>query len=201
MIRILSTLVLFLISVSVCSQNFEIGGRTGANITKLNYASSNTTSLVRPIIAMNAEYHLSPRWSLDGTLGFAGKGGGDFEEGDKLYTGIDDFKTTLDYATITILIRYYLKKESNLKPFLTFGPGISYIISAKQLEFDIINDLRSRFEISSIFGIGLNQEFNNNFSIELLGGVDRGWSKIIRAQNESLFNLSFWIAIGIKKRL
>lgn len=188
-------------SLKIYSQNIEIGGRIGSNISKFNYASAGTKDLVRPIIAFNVEYNFNSHWSTDMSLGYTGKGGGDFEQNDKLYVGIEDLKTKLDYLTITFLVRYYLKKESALKPFLTLGPSIGYIISASQFDSDIKDNLRNKIDVSSIFGVGIKKDLSNNLSVEFLGGVDRGWSKIIRAQNESLFNNSFWITIGVKKNI
>ncbi|WP_175444450.1 hypothetical protein [Cellulophaga baltica] len=46
----------------------------------MKYAESSTEKLLRPIISFTTEYRLSERWSLEGSLGYIGKGGGNFEE-------------------------------------------------------------------------------------------------------------------------
>ncbi|AIZ43353.1 porin family protein [Cellulophaga baltica] len=190
-----------LISASLHAQNFELGARAGLNSTKLKYAESSTEKLLRPIISFTTEYRLSERWSLEGSLGYIGKGGGNFEEEEKLSSGIDGLRTKLEYISLTLILRYYLMKENKLRPFIAIGPGISYTISATQMGNDIKDDLRSTSDLSSNFGLGVKYNVKNKLFLEVVGGIDRGWSKIIRAEGESLFNHSFGVAVGVKKVL
>ena len=194
-------------SITANSQNYEIGIKTGVNLTKLRtsgYSGTGITGgsdiLTRLNVSVGLEYSLTNKFGLDISLGYQGKGGGDFEENNKLYFGIPDFNRKLDYVNMSILFRYYPFNNSDWQPFLTFGPGISYLISAKQMNNKIDeNDIRSKLEISSIVGLGLKYNYSNDLKFELLGGLDRGWSKIIRQQNESLFNEVIWVNFGIKK--
>lgn len=197
----------FFFSLTAKSQNPEIGFRTGVNFATLrtgdNTGTANTGSteyLTRLNFSITYELMFSNHFGLDVSLGYQGKGGGDFDEESKLRIGIDNFKRKLDYVSTSILLRYYPLKNKKFQPFITLGPGFSYLIKTDQLGNEIVEEnLRSKLDISSVAGIGAKFSLNQNLKFEVLGGYDRGWSKIIRQQNESLFNQMFWFSVGLKK--
>ncbi|KAB5487528.1 MULTISPECIES: outer membrane beta-barrel protein [Flagellimonas] len=198
----------FFFSLTVKSQNFEIGMRTGLNFATLrtgdNTGSNNTgatESLTRLNLSITSEYTLSNHFGLDASLGYQGKGGGDFDEESILRVGIDNFKRKLDYLSASVLVRYYpLMNSDPFQPFITLGPGFSYLIKTDELGNEIVEEnIRGKLDISSIAGIGAKFSLNENLKFEVLGVFDRGWSKTIRQQNESLFNQMFWFSVGLKK--
>jgi len=193
----------FFFSLTVKSQNSEIGFRTGLNLATLRTGGDSgrsTETLTRLNFSLTYEFSFSNHFGLDAGLGFQGKGGGDFDEESRLRIGIDNFKRKLDYVNATTLFRYYPFNNQQFQPFITLGPGFSYLIKTDQLGDEIAEEnIRSKLDISSISGIGAKFSLNENLKFEVLGGFERGWSKTIRQQNESLFNQMFWFSVGFKK--
>lgn len=92
--------------------------------------------------------------------------------------------------------------KSKLRPMVAVGPEISYLFSARQMGNKIEeDDLRSKLEISVVLGAGLTYNITDDFKLELVGGFNKGWSKTIRQQNESLFNEIIWLSFGFKKTM
>jgi len=187
------------------AQNLEIGGKVGlgfVNLKTSSYFDDNaeaTERLTRLQASIVAEYPLSKRFAMDLSLGYAGKGGGDFEEGDELRFGIPDYNRKLEYIGLATLLRFYILKDRQVLPFVQIGPGFSYLLSAKALGNKIDDEfLRSKFDISSNVGVGIKCKVNTKLRLELLGNWERGWSKTIRQGGESLFNEAFAIALGCK---
>ncbi|USD25554.1 outer membrane beta-barrel protein [Flagellimonas marinaquae] len=125
----------FFFSLTVKSQNSEIGFRTGVNFATLrtgdNTGTANTGSieyLTRLNFSITYELIFSNHFGLDVSLGYQGRDGGDFDEESKLRIGIDNFKSKLDYVNATTLFRYYPFNDQQFQPFITLGPGFSYLI-------------------------------------------------------------------------
>lgn len=105
----------------------------------------------------------------------------------------------MEYVGFATLLRFYILKDREVLPFVQIGPGFSYLLSAKALGNEIDDEfLRSKFDISSNVGLGIKCKVNAKLRLELLGNWERGWSKTIRQDGESLFNEAFAIALGFK---
>ncbi|PRX55352.1 porin family protein [Flagellimonas meridianipacifica] len=209
--------IVLLLSQFANGQNLEIGVRSGLNLSTLRTGDNSgtdftgsTEALTRFSISLTSEYTFSDHFSLDGSFGYQGRGGKDFDEESVLRIGIDNFERKLEYLSLSFLFRYYPFNTDKLRPFLTIGPGFSYLVSAQELGNEIDEeDVKSKLDISSIAGIGVKFALENEWSIEVLGGIDRGWNKTLRQRNpvptnvvfESLFNEVFWVSIGLKKTL
>lgn len=207
--------VILLFCFSSYGQNLELGFRTGLNLSTLR-TGDNTGSIItgstRPLLGLNlsvnSEYEFSSHFGLEASFGYQEKGGKDFDEESVLRIGTEDFNRKLKYLNLSFLLRYYPLNSSRIRPFLTLGPGFSYLISAQESGNDIDEErIKNKFDISSIAGIGTKLYIDKDLSIELLGGIERGWNKTLRQRNpttrnevfESLFNEFFWFSIGLKK--
>lgn len=190
------------------AQNFEVGGKIGVNSVRLKtngYFNDNagvTMSMTRLQASIGTEYMISSYFALDLSLGYVGKGGRDFEKDDDLRIGIPDFHRKLEYISLYSLLRFYFVRDRAIKPFVQVGPGISYQLSATEMGNTISDEnLRSKIDLSSNVGLGIKYGITANLKLELTLGWERGLSKTIRQDNESLFNEAFGIVLGVKHTL
>jgi hypothetical protein len=167
-------LFLFL-EICLNAQSFKYGLLAGLDVTKTymtNQPDGEDNKLYDPMTSFNVNgyigYKSAKFWGISLEPGYIQKGGAQRYDTE---TKDDDIRLQLNYIQIPILADLYLTD----KFFISVGPELAYMISAKAKSMEISNDIRDfytrNFEVSGLIGLNFNVIKNFDIGIRYNHGI------------------------------
>lgn len=188
---ILITFLLFLASYTY-SQEIEIGGELGLNISQLEYNGRTSGKVGNLATFLTTDFLVSDNFSLAGKIGYISKGGGNFNDD----TIIIDFN--FKYLSLYLSPRLYFLNRSRFHPYFHISPSLSYLLSGK-VNGTNIKDETENLDFAAQGGIGIKLDLNENLILDINAGFEQGFSKVVSISLGQLHNRSLpYIGIGIR---
>jgi len=189
-------ITLLLLSFIGNSQITEIGGELGLNSSQLAYDGNTSKKTINFAAFATAEYSLFKNFTVLGKLGYTAKGG------KSLTDNTIEFETNFNYISLYLTPRiYFLTKNKKVHPYFSFGPSLSYLLSAKANGTDVKNDTGD-FDLGVQGGIGIKFNLKDNLLLDINGGLEQGFSKVISISPNKFQNRTFpYIGVGLRHLL
>ncbi len=187
--------LLLLLPFTSNSQVLEVGGELGLNSSQLAYEGNSSKKTINFAAFATSEFLIFKNFTVLGKLGYTAKGGKGISSDN------ENFKTSFNYVSLYITPRiYFLTKNKKVHPYFSFGPSLSYLLSAKVNDNDI--DDAGNFDLGAQGGIGLKLNLKDNLLLDINGGLEQGFSKVITISPNQFQNRTFpYIGVGVRHLL
>lgn len=180
--RILLSVIILGLSISMGAQNVKFGLKTGLNISSFTGGELGKNNLFGFHVGGFAEFKLNEKFSLQPELLYSTKG-----------TEVENLvKIKVDYLAIPLMVKYYLSEKFSIEA----GPQASFLVNDKA-EFDDGSIPDADIDASS-FDFGLNAGLGYNFNSDLFTQVRYNYGITTVGENPDVKNSVFQFSLGYK---
>ena len=179
------------------SGDIELGANLGLSLAGVSASGENNTEYrVTFNVGVSGEYYFSDRWGVKLKLISDNKG---YSNGSIIDKNFNTITTDIDlnYITIPVMANWHFSK--NKRWYLSFGPYLGLLTSAKDSEFqaDIKNQINGS-DYGLAYGIGYQLKIKDTIKLFLETDGQLGIKNIIAGDNEySVWNTRGAYNIGV----